>query len=235
METKEPGNIGASARALKNMGFGNLCLVNPGANIDDDARRFARNAVDILKSADICSCLEDAVRDKSIIAGTTRRTGRSRGIIFPAESGCKRIYELSSTGKVAILFGREDRGLLNNEIEECGFLVTLPASTEQPSLNLAQAVLIIAYELSRAGEIEKHKETGICHKLASHEELRSLYERMPELLKLLDYNPEGDRNINEKIIRNLKHLIGRAGLTDWELRMLHGLFSQIERKIKGAG
>ncbi|WP_333655224.1 RNA methyltransferase [Dissulfurispira sp.] len=238
VEPKESGNIGASARAIKNMGFKNLCLVNPPSVITDEARWLACNALDVLNSAEIFNSLTDAVKDKSIIAGTSRRKGRRRGVFLNVEEGAGRLHDIALKNKVAILFGREDRGLYNEEVEECGFLITIPTSKEQPSLNLAQAVLIVAYELSKAEyksqesrvrSRELRKEKRI---LVNHEELISLYKRVAETLRLLEYIPKGNRDLERKIMQNLKHFIGRAGLTDWELKMLHGICSQIKKKIK---
>ncbi len=234
VEPRESGNIGASARAIKNMGFKNLCLVNPLSVITDEARRLACNALDVLNAAKTYDNLKDAIRDKSIIVGTTRRKGRRRGVITPAEQGVKGIFDIARNNKVAILFGREDRGLFNEEVEECGFLLTIPTSREQPSLNLAQAVSIVAYELSKSEYSVQQSAVGSqqSERLINHEELTALYSRIFEVLKLLEYISKGDRNLEKKIMQNLKHFIGRAGLTEWELKMLHGICSQIEKKIK---
>ncbi|MDI6729190.1 MAG: RNA methyltransferase [Thermodesulfovibrionales bacterium] len=231
VEPKESGNIGASARAIKNMGFKNLCLVNPPSVITDEARWFACNALDVLESAKTYDNLMSAIKDKTIVIGTTRRKGKRRGVILPVEEGMERIFNIACDNKIAILFGRENRGLFNEEVEECGFLITIPTSKEQPSLNLAQAVLIVAYELSKA-EYKSQQLRGEKRILVNHEELISLYKRVAETLRLLEYIPKGDRNLEKKIMQNLKHLIGRAGLMDWELKMLHGICSQIEKKIK---
>lgn len=234
VEPKESGNIGASARAIKNMGFKNLCLVKPPAVITDEARWLACNALDVLESAKIYDNLKDAIMGKSIVVGTTRRKGRRRGVIIPVEQGVNGLFDIARNNKVAILFGRENRGLFNEEVEECGFLITIPTSKEQPSLNLAQAVLIVAYELSKA-EYAGGKGQGAVgerQEIVNHKEIASLYERISKTLKLLEYIPKGDRNLEKKIMQNLKHFIGRAGLTEWELKMLHGICSQIEKKIK---
>jgi TrmH family RNA methyltransferase len=228
VEPKEAGNIGASARAIKNMGFRNLRLVNPPFFKTDEALWFAHGAHDILKSAKGYTTVRDAISDISIIAGTSRRTGRKRGIFTSAEQGVQRLCDIARTNKVAILFGREDRGLFNEEVGECGFLMTIPSSKKQPSLNLAHAVLVIAYELSKAEYIEEQTPFP---KLVSQKELASLYRRIGETLTLLDYVPVGDKNLDRKVIQNLKHYIGRSGLTDWELKMFHGICSRIEKKL----
>lgn len=238
VEPKEPGNIGASARAIKNMGFSNLCLVRPPAVMTDEVRWLACNALDILESAKTYDSVKDAIRDKSLVIGTTRRTGKRRGLIFPAEQGTRNLFETARSNKIAILFGREDRGLYNEEVEECGFLITIPSSKEQPSLNLSQAVMIIAYELSKA-EYPKQDSGTKAQKsksnkalLIDNEELAALYERISRTLRLLEYIPRGDRDLEKKIMSNLKHFIGRAGLTEWELKMLHGICTQIQKKIE---
>jgi TrmH family RNA methyltransferase len=248
VEPKEPGNIGASARAIKNMGFRNLCLVNPPAQLTDEARWLACNALDVLDTARSYPDVKSAIRGSVTVVGTSRRTGKHRGVILPVEQGAESIIERAQAGNVAILFGREDRGLLNEEVDECGMLLTIPTSKEHRSLNLAQAVLIIAYELLKTGYALKAKdrsekirrrfvprnlESGEAGTpMVSHETICGLYDRMADTLKLLEYIPRGDRDLESKIMRNLKHFISRAGLTEWELNMLHGILSQIERKVK---
>jgi len=228
VEPREPGNIGASARAIKNMGFRNLSLVNPPPHTTGEARWFARNAHDVLDSAEIFPTIRDAITGKSVVVGASRRTGRKRGIFVHAEQGALRLFEIAAANKVAILFGREDRGLYNEEIEECGFLMTIPADRKQPSLNLAQAVLIIAYELSKA---EHGTEVAPFPKLVGHKELSPLFERIEKTLTELGYIRQSDRDLRKKIIQNLKHFIGRAGLTEWELKMFQGICSRIEKKL----
>jgi len=166
----------------------------------------------------------DAIKYKNLIIGTTRRLGRRRGLIVPLKESVKRIIAAAKKNKVAILFGRERNGLINKEVEKCGLMITIPADPETPSLNLAQSVLLVAYELSH----KMYKtETPI---LVKHEELEKLYKHINSALNLLEYIPRGNRDLETKIMRNLKHLIGRAGLTDWELKMHHGICSQIEKK-----
>ncbi|HYQ47498.1 MAG TPA: RNA methyltransferase [Thermodesulfovibrionales bacterium] len=251
VEPKEPGNIGASARAIKNMGFRNLCLVNPRTELTDEARWLACNSLDVLRAAETYPDVKSAVRDKSVVIGTSRRTGKRRGVILPIQQGAERIIAFAKRATVAILFGREDRGLLNDEVNECGMLLTIPTSKEHRSLNLAQAVLIVAYELLKAGYAEKAKsgELKTKHKIrkpvprnmesgefgtvmVGHGEISALYDRMTDTLKLLEYIPRGDRNLEAKIMQNLRHFIARAGLTEWELNMLHGILTRIEQKVK---
>jgi TrmH family RNA methyltransferase len=242
VEPREAGNVGASARAIKNMGFRNLCLVNPPPEMTDEGRWFARNAHDVLDSATVYGSVAEAISDKAIVVGTTRRRGKRRGLIMPADAGAAKLHKMAAGNKVAILFGREARGLFNEEIEECGFMMAIPSSRLQPSLNLSHAVMIIAYELYLAGYGKSgtadvkgpyvlSPDPAATPALSVHGEIEGLYERFSGALELLEYIPRGDRNIKKKIITNLKHFIGRAGLTEWELKMLLGLCYQVEKKV----
>jgi TrmH family RNA methyltransferase len=242
VEPREAGNVGASARAIKNMGFRNLCLVNPPTEMTDEGRWFARNAHDVLDSAVVYGSVAEAIRDKSIVVGTTRRRGKRRGLLMSADAGAAKLYKMAAGNKIAILFGREARGLFNEEVEECGFMLAIPSSRLQPSLNLSHAVMIIAYELylaeyGRSGEADGQgpyvvsPESTPPPTLTGHGEMQGLYERISGALEMLDYIPRGDRNVKKKIITNLKHFIGRAGLTEWELKMLLGLCYQVEKKV----
>ena len=223
---REPGNIGAAARAVKNMGFSNLHLVNPPPDfMNGHDFWLACHATDLLEQAAVHHDLSQAVSDKGLVVGTTRRTGKKRGIILPLREGAEKIRQAAEHNDVAILFGREDRGLTNEEAEECGLLITIPTDPAAPSLNLAQAVLLTAYELS-----DRNLE-GETPPLVPQDEMKSLYGHLRKTLKLLGYIPRGDVDMEERIMRNFRHLFGRTGLTQWEVGMLHGICSQIERIV----
>lgn len=224
VEPKESGNIGSTARAMKNMGFTNLVLINP-PELKEEAKWMAWRSEDILEKAKIFETLDSALNDKALVVGTTRRRGSKRGAIVDVKDGVKRIYDVAQNNKVAILFGREDKGLFNEEVEKCGYLLTIPTSSLQPSLNLSQAVLIVSYELRRLEDLKDyHMEKQF---YVNQEELNKLYERLRSILKKTGYIPE-NKDIEESIVNNFKHFLGRTGLTFWELKMIHGLLSHIE-------
>ncbi|MBN2653684.1 MAG: TrmJ/YjtD family RNA methyltransferase [Nitrospirae bacterium] len=236
VEPREPGNIGASARAIKNMGFSKMKIVNP-PDLNDEARWLAHNALDVLKSAAIFTDLKSSISDSSIVIGATRRTGKKRGHIISLDDAGQQIADLAERSAISIVFGREDKGLYNDEVDECGFMINIPASIKQPSLNLSHAVLVTAYELSRIRRMRnraKHSRSAVSDQhifgMAPHAELSFLYERISTALKLLGYIPRGDRDLEKKIMNNLKHFIGRSGIAEWELNMLHGICTQIEKK-----
>ena len=149
VEPKEPGNIGASARAMKNMGFKNLELVKPADHLAAMAKQMACQGIDVLENAKVYSNLGVALRDKQFIIGTTRRAGRTRGMIVPIKESIRKIITAARKNKIAILFGRERNGLTNHEVAQCGFMITIPSDPSSPSLNLAQSVLLVAYELGQ--------------------------------------------------------------------------------------
>jgi TrmH family RNA methyltransferase len=226
IEPKEPGNIGASARALKNMGFKNLELVKPADHLAEEARQMACQGADVLENAKVYATFGAALRDKQFIIGTSRRAGRARGVIIPVKESIRKIIRAAGKNKIAILFGRERNGLTNKEVEQCGFLITIPSDPSSPSLNLAQSVLLAAYELSQKTY------TTAFPKFVTHEALEDLYGHIQATLQLLDYAPRGDSELEKTIMRNLRHLIGRSGLTEWEMKMIHGLCTQVAKRMK---
>jgi TrmH family RNA methyltransferase len=226
VDTMETGNIGASARALKNCGFSHLQLVRPRNFPSDDAGWFAHGADDILSAVKVFPELASALKDKSLIIGTTRRSGKKRGLTYPVREAVERIRHFSENNRVALLFGREDRGLTNDETAECAFMIRIPSSPDHPSLNLAQAVLIVAYEISFASCIVPPPPETI-----NHGELLNLFERIQKLMKLAGYAPKGIRDNENEIMSDLKRLISRTNITSREARMLHGIISQIEDSL----
>jgi len=237
VEPKESGNIGSAARAMNNMDFHNLRLVNPPSLDTDEARMFAHGSREILKNAQSFASLEEAVSDMQYVVGTTRRRGRRRGAYVPVDEGTEKLYQIAAENKVAILFGREDRGILNEEVDRCGFLMTIPANKKQPSINLAHAVMIIAYELSMVSI----KDRGLAKdgellfarppKLVDQKATSLLYERLEKALKMIEYFPHDGDLTGKKTMQNIKHCLGRAGLADWELNMFHGICRSIENKL----
>ncbi|MCG6553715.1 MAG: RNA methyltransferase [Candidatus Magnetominusculus sp. LBB02] len=230
VEPKEGGNIGAAARAIKNMGFSNLVLVRPCGYMTEESRRLAYGALDVLEGCSVYDSFSDALYDKTFVVGISRRFGNKRGVRLPLADGAKYAFETAAQNKVAIVFGREDNGLLNEEIGACGLLLYIPASLAQPSLNLAQAVMVVAYELAR---LYDNGQSAASHELLSGGALERLYERVAAILPLLGYAYRGSEDLAGGIMRNIRRLIGRVGLTQWELNMLYGICTAIEEKIKG--
>ncbi len=231
IETRESGNIGASARALKNLGFSRLELISPGKFPSEEAGWFAHGAEDILARTKVYDELTAALDGKSVVIGTTRRPGKKRGLVYPVREAVKKIRSLSIHNRIALLFGREDRGLTNEETAVCTFMVRIPASPQHPSFNLAQAVLLIAYELSYGDH-----SVAPSPAIISNEDFSSLFERLRKIMKKAGYKAKGIRDHEEHVMTHLRRLIARSGITEREARMLHGIISQIEEGlIKNSG
>ena len=226
VQPTEPGNIGAAARAIQNMGFRRLELVSPVRYLTEEARAMACQAKDILERAKVHRTLRAAIAGKALVAGTTRRLGSRRGLIMDVRQAARRIAAAAASSRVAVLFGNEHSGLTNRELDECGLVLTIPSDPEFPSLNLAQSVMIVAYELVRTATREK------APPLLDSREVRGLFRRIPKTLRSLGYARAGDKDLPAEIARHLKKLLGRSGLTEWELNMLLGLCTQVERKTK---
>ncbi|MFQ3574536.1 MAG: TrmJ/YjtD family RNA methyltransferase [Thermodesulfovibrionales bacterium] len=235
VETEEQGNIGASARAIFNMGFQNLALVNP-PSITSEAYWFAHNAEEVLDRCQIYDDLNQALIGKSVIACTTRRYGRKRGLFVSPSEGSQMIYDAAKAGKVAILFGRESKGLENDEINECGLLITIPSSKKAPSLNLSHAVLLIAYEIMKYDLFHSKEDYNYLDghdSLVYREDQESIIERLREVLDILGYGQKGTIDMKEKIITNFRRMFRRGGLTRWEADMFSGLLSRIDEMVRG--
>ncbi len=230
VEPTEPGNIGASARAIKNMGFRRLELVNPVLYLTDEAKSMACGAKDILEKAMVHSSLSEAIAGKALIVGTTRRLGSRRGLLLSIRDGVRRIAGVGASNAVAVLFGNEHNGLTNREIDECAFLITIPSAGSFPSLNLAQSIMLVAYELGQSF-MKPAPLTSEWPELVKNRELQKLYRELPEVLRRLEYGQKGDQKLAADILRNLKRLFGRSGLTPWELNMLLGLCRRIGQRL----
>ncbi|MBI5102528.1 MAG: RNA methyltransferase [Nitrospirae bacterium] len=227
IDTLETGNIGASARALKNCGFSKLELVRPRNFPSDEAGWFAHGASDVLSGVKVYPELATALKDKSLVVGTTRRPGKKRGLTIPVREAVERIREFAENNRVALIFGREDRGLKNAETAECSFMIRIPASDDHPSFNLAQAVLIIAYEISLTSFPVKPPPAVI-----GNEAFLGLFERLKALMNMAGYAPKGIRDEEDAIMADLRRLISRAAITAREARMLHGIISQMEDGLR---
>jgi tRNA/rRNA methyltransferase len=149
VEPQLPENIGATARAMKTMGFNYLRLINPADHLSERARWMAHGSQEILEKADVFTELLSAINDLDLIIGTSARQRHiSKRYISCSDLTGIIQKKKSLLKRVGLLFGREDRGLLNSEIKQCDLISTIPSAIRFPSLNLAQAVMVYAFSLS---------------------------------------------------------------------------------------
>ncbi len=229
VETSHPGNIGATARAMKTMQQENLYLVNPKIYPSAECTARATGADDVLQKAIVCQTLEEALKGCSMIFATTARDRSIQWPVHDPRECAKTILTAPSNTNVAIVFGRERSGLSNEEVDLCNRVVQIPANKEYSSLNLASAVQIICYELQMLSlSDEDNTSTDEEKFLASHEDMERFYEHL--LTTMTDvgfYDPEQPK----KLSRRLKCLFNRALLDQTELNILRGFLAATQDKI----
>ncbi len=235
VETSHPGNIGAVARAMKNMGLGRLVLVNPGRFPHADATARASGADDVLAAAKVTDSLEAAVADCHLVVGASARSRTIPWPVMEPRACAGRMLAAAGAGEaVALVMGREKSGLTNAELERCHVHVHIPANPDYPSLNLGAAVQVLAYELRMcalaaddalpAGEVLERDQP-----LATSAELEGLYEHFARALAILDfYDPDNPR----QLMRRLRRLFNRAQLDRMEVNILRGILAAAEKAAR---
>ena len=227
---RNSGNIGSAARAMKNMGVTQLALVNPAPYDTPEVYNLGWGAEDVIRGARVCESIEEAVVKCGFVVGATRRKGRHRRPVVDLRQALPDIVRATRKNSVAILFGREDKGLSNEELSLCQFAVSIPTSRLMSSLNVAQAVMILCYELFLFD-----REAGDARKFVPQTDLWDLYARLDRVLGSIGYGSKGDRKVRRSVMMTLKRIFGRSGLAIHEVDALHGLCQQVERDIERRG
>ncbi len=234
VETTHPGNIGATARAMKTMGYNNLYLVKPKIYPNAEATARAAGADDILSKAVVCDSLEQALHGcVAVVASTARPRTISHSVFTPREYAPK-LYEMVKLGPVALVFGRESSGLSNEELEYCNVILQIPTNPEFSSLNVASAVQILCYEfiqllqLEDADKIDAGSDDKEKTRLATADEMNYFYEHLEQSMIDVGFlNPEQPR----KLIRRLKSLFNRAHLDENEVSILRGFLAAVQEAV----
>jgi tRNA (cytidine32/uridine32-2'-O)-methyltransferase len=222
--TSHPGNIGASARAMKTMGLSQLVLVQPGRFPCVEATARASGADDVLAQARVCASLDEALHGCRLVIATTARSRALAWPVFsPKECASQILAHLPSPDtEVAILFGREHSGLRNEELEHCHAVVEIPANPVYSSLNLAAAVQIIAYELRCAAHDNAPAPVAMP---AAHEDMERFYAHLEETLITLKFL---DPAKPKRLMTRLRRLFNRARPDDSEVNILRGILSALQ-------
>jgi tRNA (cytidine32/uridine32-2'-O)-methyltransferase len=222
VETSHPGNIGAVARAMKNMMMGNLCLVNPKFFPNADATARASGADDVLAGAKVYATLPEAITDCQLVLGAS---ARCRTISWPEMTPreCAEKVILHEPGQhVAIVFGRENSGLKNHELDLCHYLLRIPCNSKYSSLNIAAAVQVVCYELFVATGVQEKITVGDKDEmpLATAEQMESYYEHLHQALVDIGFmHPDKSKSI----MRRLRRIYNRIQLDTKELDILRGI------------
>ena len=231
VNTTHPGNIGGAARAIKNMGLTELYLVQPREYPAPRAVWRAAGARDILANAKIVESLDEAIEGCGLVVGTSARERRIPWpLINPRECG-EKIWSEAASHDVALLFGREDRGLTNSELQKCNFHVHIPSNPDYSSLNLATAVQVLAYEV-RMASLQDDK--GVLptmdewdQPLATADELELFHNHLAKTMATLKfYDPDNPK----QLLTRMRRLFNRTRMDKMEVSMLRGLLTAAGRK-----
>lgn len=221
VEPQSPGNVGSVCRAMKNMGLRHLRLVKGCRTDQSEARRFAVAARDLLDGAVRFESLAEALADCEISVATTRRIGKYRQETMDPGELVTRLRDGMGANRVALVFGREDNGLSTDELALCRWQATIPTSDDYGSLNLAQAVLILCYEVSR-GIVSGVKAPE--RDLATTAEQEVLYRHMEKTLYEIGFL---DADNPAHLMRTFRRIFARAELDAREVAVLRGMMSQV--------
>jgi len=218
-----PGNIGAAARALKTMGFSRLRLIDPCSHLSEEAKMLAHASHEILENAEIFESFEESIKDLDFLIGTTAKK-RSVKTDYIEASRLSELLESkgSQLKNAGIVFGTEESGLPNEILKKCDIASTIPMKTQYPSLNLGQAVMLYAYELSMS---RTHREVKTKKENSSYRELKR---KVPELLKNIGIPDE--MPLHSRILERISHMNAA------DINMLHSVSSRLEKllaKLRG--
>jgi len=238
VETSHPGNIGAVARAMKNMCLQSLYLVRPKQYPDSHAMARSSGAIDVLNNAVVCDSLSEALSDCRLVIAAS---ARSRSISWPTTTAPEAAQKLINGGMqapVALVFGREDRGLNNEELDLCNFMVQLPANPEFSSLNIAAAVQVFSYEVRKtflAGQALQQPSSSLASQSteldmedrpASSINLKRLFDHLETTLVQVDFMPA---HRTRTLMRKLMRFFHKSQVTEEEVSIFRGILTELQR------
>ncbi len=234
INTSHPGNIGAVARAMKNMGISDLCLVAPQQYPHERAVWRAASAVDILDNATVVETFEEAIADCGLVVGTSARGRRIPWPLVNPRVCAEKIVPELPQHKVALVFGREDRGMTNEELQRCNLHVNIPTSEAYSSLNLGMAVQVLCYELRMAAIADSLTADEMAEwdtRLATNDEVERLFTHLEQTLIDMEFlKPEAPK----QLMNRLRRMYSRIRLDDLEVQMMRGILSTTQKWVQKA-
>jgi len=230
VETSHPGNIGAAARAMKNMGLEELVLVNPALFPSAEATARASAAVDLLERARVVADIPAAIGDCRLVLATSARPRSARWRVFDPAEAARQLEEVRGEGPVAVLFGNERNGLSNEQLGHCHALLNIPANPDYESLNLAQAVQVITWEIRRAQGVEPRRLAAEAPP-ATPAQLAHLSRHLEATLQRLGF--EEPRNVSN-LVQRMERLLARAYPDEKEVQILRGILTAIDQRSGGS-
>jgi len=231
--TQHPGNIGAVARAMKNMALERLVLVRPREFPHPEALARASGADDVLAAARVVDSLPEAIADCGYVVATTAREREHNHRVIDVRDAAARIHAEAARGPVAVLFGAERAGLANEEIEAAHALLRIPANPAYTSLNIAMAAQLIAYEIHRAQGAQVEPPPRGTVPLATPAEMQRLYEHLEQVLGEINFRDRTTSGTN--LMQRLRRLFQRAEPDQNEVNILRGILAAVQGKRRIAG
>jgi tRNA (cytidine32/uridine32-2'-O)-methyltransferase len=235
VRTSHPGNIGSAARAMRTMGFSRMELVSPHRFPDREASALAAGADDVLDGAGVHQELVEGLAGSNLAFGlSARRRGVNLPELTPREAAMQALAAAQRGEQVALVFGNERTGLENEELARCHAMVRIPSVDDFSSLNLSQAVQVMAYELRVALLGENVPAAPPLHDEppADAEQMERFFEHLAQTLDDIDFHKG---RAPTTIMLRLRKLFQRAQMDERELRMLHGIFADAQRMARLAG
>lgn len=231
VDTAHHGNIGAVARAMKNMGLAQLHLVRPKFFPNSEATARASGAHDVLEAARVHETFAAAIGDCSLVAGTSARQRHLPWSLVEPREAAARIAAAGAASEAALVFGSERYGLSNDELNRCNLMVTIPTAPDYSSLNIAMAVQVLTYELWLARR-DAPPLVPRDAPPASVTEVQRLYAHIEEVLEEIDFR---DRTGNGQLMTRIRRLFNRAQLDQNEMNILRGILTAVQSKRRPAG
>ncbi len=231
VDPAHPGNIGAVARAMKNMGLTELHLVRPKYFPNSEATARASGAEDVLQAARVHEHFEDAIAACGLVVGTSARSRHLAFDLVEPRECAQQIAAAARTNDVAVVFGSERIGLTNEDLARCNLLVTIPTHPEYSSLNLAMAVQVLAYEIWLLTRPEAPVAPPLEVPLASAAEMTRLYEHIEQVLDYIDFR---DRTGGGHLMARIRRLFNRARLDQNEMNILRGILTAVQARRRPA-
>jgi tRNA/rRNA methyltransferase len=230
-QTSHPGNIGATARAMKTMGISTLYLVNPKKFPHPEATAMSSGADDILKNAQVVSDLETALKGVKLAVGLSARRRELTQAYLDVHQVAHEMIHLAKTSDVAFVFGTEMSGLSNLETHQCQALSFIDANPDYSSLNLAQAVQVVCHELRQASMSTYPPKlyTKDLSVLADHGSLMGFLSHLEMVLDEIEFL---DKVQGERLMQRLHILFARSQLEIDEVNILRGILTQVQKKLK---
>lgn len=228
--TSHPGNIGAAARAMKNMGLSDLALVAPKLFPHAEATARASGAEDLLESAQVFTTLDAAIQDRHCVIGASARLRTIRWPQLTPRECATLIAQERRLQKTAIVFGREHAGLTNPELDRCQYLLHIPCNPAFSSLNVAAALQVVSYELYQAGQCALPQTVENDSEPATGEEMESFHGHL--IQTLFDIGFLHERKSSPALTRRLRRIFNRAALEKTDINILRGILTAVQIRTR---